>query len=326
LEKITNNIPLGVKDNIVNTFKDQVKLFKNLGTGLQEKINWDKKKTKAVVCLGIYALMNVMGSVLHADESDTDSDTDLDGELNLSFLKSTLSGAINELNTLDATPEQGDLFFNASMELAKEMTEIEELDGERVKYNWAINKMLEWSEYAQESGISLEEYKNGLSEISDNFLDYINGSDEIDSNDNLDDSVENNNSILNEIVLPEKAALEFDSHFSEINKMNMQKGYNSTVEEIHAAAEKFEWWGDKYGDRDAFSKFEEQVKDYINGLIAKVEKIESNAKNPDHTLKTYSNHESSNIGLKVEFELDKFSKDTGLRSDMEEMDDQFENF
>ena len=326
LKEVVDTMPLNKKAEIVKIFKNQLKLFKDLGMGLGEKINWDSKKKKAVVCLGIYALMNVMGSVLHASESDTESDTDLGDDLDASFVKSTLSNAFNELELKNVTEDAGALFFSASIELAKEMNE---RGVEKMRYAYVVDKMLKWSECVQENKGSLEELQYGLTEISGDYLEHLDNleklEDQTDSSDS-DTSIESGHeSISNEIVLPEKIELEFDSHFSEVEKMNIQEYYNVTIEEIHAAAEKFEWWGEKYGHKENFTDFEKGAKDYISELIDMTKQIENNANDSDFNGSFYVNKVGNNaVELAAEVKLEEVASRTSLRTAEEKMNDAFD--
>jgi hypothetical protein len=320
-------IPLGLKAEIVKIFKEQVDLFKSLGKGLKERINWDSKKKRAVVCLGLYALMNVMGGVLHASESDSESDShnDFDGDIDSNFIKSTLSNAFYELESINITEDAKNLFFNNSMDLAKGMLG---RGVEKMRYEYVVDRMLQFSKYVQESNGSLEQLQRGLNEISSNYLEHLDNlekhKNQIDSNDS-DISIESNNkSISDEIVLPEGLKLEFNSHFSESEKMNIQKYYDATIKEIYAAADKFEWWGEEYGDKENFSDFEKLTKDYIINLIDITKNIEDNANNPDFNVKTFVNSVGNNPEkVLAEETLKAIAAKANLRTAEEEMEDAF---
>ena len=326
IKQMTNKIPLGLKAELVKTFGEQVKLFKDLGRGLSEKINWDTKKTKAVVCFALYALLNVMGNVVHASESESDSDSDVDfgGELDNDFIKDTLQGRLAELKDDGITASGYNLFMTSSLELAQEM---KTRKIEKMRYAFVIDKMFRFAK----TNTTVEELQQGLTEISSDYLEYLDDLEKVQNQNNLnnlddsDVSVEPSpESISSEIVLPEKVELGFDSHFSEVQKMYMQEYYDATIEEIHGAAEKFEWWVAKYGHKENFSKFEKQAKDYIKGLIDRVQHIEDNANNPDFDAKMYSHRVSQDSPkLMAEANLENISHQANLRTAEERTNDAF---
>ena len=330
IKEMTTKMPLSMKAEIVKIFKEQIGLFKELGNGLGEKIHWNKKKTKAVVCLGLYGLMNVMGGMLSAEEVDAEDGMDLEGDLDINSIQSTLQGPLAELKDDGISTEGYNLFMKSSIELAKEMKGMDEVNSPKIRYSYVVDKMLDWTKSVQEDGSSLEKLQEGLTEITSDYLEHLDGLEDLQEQNNsgdLDSAESDTEAISDEIILPEKGELEFDSHFSEVQKMNIQAYYDSTIEEIHAAAEEFEWWANKYGSKSNFSEFEKEAKEYINNLVDFVENIENNVSNQDFDDKIYVNQiGKDNPQSNAEDNLEALAGKAKIRTSEEASIDAFEKF
>ena len=124
--------------------------------------------------------------------------------------------------------------------------------------------------------------------------------------------------------LPEKVELEFGDHFSILDRIEIQRYHDFQIEEIHELAQQFETWGERYGHKENFSKFEEKVKEYIHNLIELCQRIENNVKNTDFKMKaSVRGIGSSGPEAFAEAALDRISYEVGLRSREEINNDDF---
>ena len=275
-----------------------------------------------------------MGGALHANESDSDSDSNMDfgGELSLDSAKAILSNAFEQFITMEMHDMQKtELFLTHSDELFREMKDV---GGKRIIYEFAINDMIKLVEHADKDNLPLIWLHEVLRQTSDKYLDYaiddlkksevkVDPEDEKNLN-NSDEFIESNQGIISEeIVLPEKYELEFNSHFTEVEKMHCQEYYDNKIEEIHAAAEQFEWWAEKYGHKKNFLEFEKMTKDYIKNLIDTVKRIEKDVNNPDFNGKAYVSGVGDCSRESAEIKLGNIDIETNLRTELERSNDAF---
>lgn len=270
VEKTVDKFPERAKKEITQAVKTNIDLLKSLGQGLKEKIDWKKTNKKKLVALGIYAMGAFMGTALEASESDSENPFEAEDTIDSDFVKATIFGHLEDFNQLEGlNQEGGSIFIEMAVDLAEKMLEQEK--GNKQDYDIAVKEMAKFTKWCQNENVDLGQYKYGLQEIIDDFVQEDKG-DSLESPEQTAEGDFGGESIG--ITLPEKFDLEFSDQYSEFEQAKIQEYYNNKVDLIHELAEQMNDLGEKYRDRANWENFEKEVKKTIQNEIDELNKLE----------------------------------------------------
>jgi hypothetical protein len=315
VEKITAEMPLSAKAEIMQAVAEQVKLFKELGAGLKEKIDWSKLDKKKVMALSAYAMISVMGGF--AANAEAAEDDQEGGEaLTADFVKDIVNNAvINDLKTMDnLSNAEGQEFMDTAYELANAMDK-NGVQNPQMKFDMAIEGMVDYITWAKgEQGTQVNaDFSSGLQEI---FEVYSAAEAEVLVAETSPETFTD---------LPESKTLEFGEHISSYEQSKAQEYYDYTVELMDEGADEFEGWKLKYGHKANFGEFQEAVGQWLDGLKGELESVENYATNPESTLKISMNGNMSAETF-AEMRIDMIGSQVNLRTIDEKFDDAFKEF
>lgn len=284
VEKAVDKFPERAKKEIIQGIKTNIDLLKSLGQGLKEKIDWKKINKKKIVALGIYAMGAFMGTALEASESDPDNPFETEDTIDADFVKATIFGHLEDFSQIEGlTQEGGNMFIEMAINLAEKM--IEQENGNKQDYDIAVKEMADFTEWCQDKNVSLDQYKGGLQEIINDFIQES----EDKSAESSEEATESEFGIESiGINLPEKFDLEFDDQYSDYEQTKIQKYYNNKVELTHELAEQMSVLGEKYGDRSNWGEFEKEVKKVIQNEINELNNLEKEVKDANSNIKVTS--------------------------------------